>query len=1245
MNIKRVISIIAVFFTIFRFNVFSQENKNVIIMMVNSPVYFLNGNAYEYSDYPVIKDGEMQVCVNFIRNILFSENNCDFSEYRFVESVRNFGADVSYSLENGIIIIGNSDISPDIYSFGIYVSQLGDDENNGTAYKPVKTVEKALQLYSASCLPGTQYGHTVFIREGTYRQAKTLNLNSLHNGIIVRNYPDEEVVISGGIRLDKSSFQLSESESGFSEEALGKVYETDLSSILNTVENYREYTPMTSSTSYYCLYTGDKSHTLARYPNEGWLTVGNVSEDGKTFLFEDKRANNWGNSSTAMVFGYWSSNYSCQPLYINSVNSTENTITLKNAPQGALKAQRRYYAFNMLEELDCAGEWYINPDTLTLYYYPHEADWEYVDLNASKSDVIKIDGAENITLDGITVEGSRACNIRGTDIKNVTLKNSVIRNSGNTGVYLKGDNITVESCTAYNIGGTAIAIETGNIYTLETGNSVVKNCRIYDFSQIFRTYTQAVRISGVGTTVNNNTIYDAPHMAMRYWGCENIIVNNEIYNVCNETSDSGAIYASNSWRYGGNIIKNNYFHDILSTLGGNGIYGVYLDNLMSGTAVEENIFENCSTGFIGGGGRANSITDNIFKNCDRNIVYDARGKSGNWLDESAAAGGTSYTDFYNFLYGGEYDCEKYKEKYAWISELAEEVETYIADNDAIDLGIPKNVLISGNRCFCDESEFKITASELTETDNNTCIESALYSEDSQVINVKRSGSSVSDAFMYVKAPLDSAVVNSRIVNFMWNDVVNADSYSFTLYDSDGKVVYSCELDKTEISVSDLKHGNYSWTVKAYYKGSLLKNVEASFTVSENACDEDKMFLYETFENYDTGDFLPSDNWKIKSLAEGDKAEIITEQGNKLLQITRAEKNLLSSVPLEMLLYTDSTVGNGIVKISYDIKFVNNRGAIYNLFSAGTDDGRFVSVNSVNGDSVYFGGRSGAANERVTYFGTAKDSEKHYRVTRKINYDSKEVSVFVTNLVTGESVLSKTIELNTPGGSGVYPEIQTLILQMRYVSGQANVNSGTTDAVIQIDNIKVERDGLYVYNIRQEGKKVLFYFTGEPDSASILDGITVYKDGDIAESAFYNAEFSQNVLSVTVDSTENVRAVISDDYGYTFKPENYFALKNIFFTNESGAEIYNIADYCGKSIYLNAEADAQIEDYFVLSEIGDTKTKSIKLSNGSYGRTVKIKLNIPEEVTEETKVNVFFWEKNMKPISKKIEVYRGKNYEN
>lgn len=849
MNIKRVISIIAVLFIVFGFNVFSQENTDVIIMMVNSPVYFLNGSYREYSDYPVIKDGETQVCVNFIRNILFSENNCDFSEYCNVDAVKNFGADVSYSTKSGIIIIGDSNISPDAYSFGIYVSQLGDDENNGTAYKPVKTIEKALQLYSDSVLPETRYGHTVFIGEGTYRQAETLNLNSQHNGITVRSYPDEKVVISGGIRLPKSCFRISESGSG---DASGKVYETDLSGILATPENYREYTPMTSSTSYYCLYTDDKSHTLARYPNEGWLTVGEVADDGKTFAFEDERAYNWGNSETAMLFGYWSSNYSCQPLYISSVDSEDNTITLNNAPQGTMKAQKRYYAFNMLEELDCAGEWYINPDTLMLYYYPYRSDWGYVDLNARKSDVIKIDGAENITLEGITVEGSRACNIRGTNIKNVTLKNSVIRNSGNTGVYFKGDNVTVNNCTAYNIGGTAIAIDSGNEYTLKSGNSVVKNCRIYDFSQIFRTYTQAVRISGVGITVKNNIIYDAPHTAMRYWGCENIIENNEIYNVCNETGDSGAIYASNSWRYGGNIIKNNYFHDIVSTLGGNGIYGVYLDNLMSGTSVSGNIFENCSTGVIGGGGRANSITDNVFKSCNRNIVYDPRGQIGKWLHKSAVTGGTSYTDFYNFLYGGKYDCEKYKEKYGWIKELAAEVEAYIADNDAIDLGIPKNVIISGNRCFCDDNELKITSIELAQTVNNTCVESALYSEDAQV------------------------------------------------------------------------------------------------------------------------------------------------------------KNVLASI-----------------------------------------------------------------------------------------------------------------------------------------------------------------------------------------AASEID----------------------------------------------------FTLKNIFLTDESGAEIYDIADFCGKSIYLNAEIDTPIEDYFVFSEIRDTKIKSINLSEGSWGEIVKIKLNVPDKVTEETRLNAFFWDKNMKPLSEKIEVYRGKNYEN
>lgn len=93
----------------------------------------------------------------------------------------------------------------------------------------------------------------------------------------------------------------------------------------------------------------------------------------------------------------------------------------------------------------------------------------------------------------------------------------------------------------------------------------------------------------------NNEIYDAPHMALGLAGVQNIIEYNEIYNVCTETSDVGAIYGGRTWMSQGHKIRCNYMHDITKNIGittGATVSCVYLDDMFSSARIYNNIFEN-----------------------------------------------------------------------------------------------------------------------------------------------------------------------------------------------------------------------------------------------------------------------------------------------------------------------------------------------------------------------------------------------------------------------------------------------------------------------------------------------------------------------------------------------------------------------------------------------------------------------------------------------------------------------------
>jgi hypothetical protein len=88
-----------------------------------------------------------------------------------------------------------------------YVFPAGDDANSGTLEKPFATLQRAQQAVR-------QKRGDVFLRGGTYYLPAPLVFTSEDSGtkdapVIFQSYRDEEVVISGGIRLNHLDWQPS----------------------------------------------------------------------------------------------------------------------------------------------------------------------------------------------------------------------------------------------------------------------------------------------------------------------------------------------------------------------------------------------------------------------------------------------------------------------------------------------------------------------------------------------------------------------------------------------------------------------------------------------------------------------------------------------------------------------------------------------------------------------------------------------------------------------------------------------------------------------------------------------------------------------------------------------------------------------------------------------------------------------------------------------------------------------------
>lgn len=104
----------------------------------------------------------------------------------------------------------------DLQAIDFYVAPSGDDQNSGTETKPYATLERARKairaLKETGALPDRNGSH-VYLRSGQYRFSKSFALNeddsgTLESPIIYSAYPDEKVILTGGVDIPLAKFTL-----------------------------------------------------------------------------------------------------------------------------------------------------------------------------------------------------------------------------------------------------------------------------------------------------------------------------------------------------------------------------------------------------------------------------------------------------------------------------------------------------------------------------------------------------------------------------------------------------------------------------------------------------------------------------------------------------------------------------------------------------------------------------------------------------------------------------------------------------------------------------------------------------------------------------------------------------------------------------------------------------------------------------------------------------------------------------
>ena len=516
----------------------------------------------------------------------------------------------------------------------IYVSEHGKDSNAGTRKEPLTSLEGARQTVRAL---GNQAPVNVVFEAGTYWFKQPVHFEREDSGtpsgrVTYRAADGAEVRFSGGQPIEDWSVVADEAVlARLVPEARDAVRVADLRS--QGITDFGGISirgsgsggpPEMRGLLEAELFWNDEPMILARWPNEGFRGIHEVKSLQRIEIDTDRLAR-WVGETEPWILAYWY--YDWAEVYepIAGIEPDEQVIIRRddiNPGYGISPGSTRWYAFNLLSEIDQPGEYYIDRENGLLYLWPPTSRGRAV-LSRSTG-IITTEKLSFVTFAGFTMEACRATAVHLGGGTQSRVEGCTFRNLGEMAVNGSGNRHEVYGCDVYATGTRAIALSGGDRRTLTPAQHNIENNHVHHYARRKRTYTPAISVAGVGSRIAHNLINDGPHMALTATGNDHLLEYNEIHNVVYESGDAGAYYVGRDYTQRGMVLRHNYWHDIAGETGYGGMT-IYLDDQHCGHTIHGNLFERCSNAAFIGGGDDNIVTNNVFVGCRGSVHIDSRG--------------------------------------------------------------------------------------------------------------------------------------------------------------------------------------------------------------------------------------------------------------------------------------------------------------------------------------------------------------------------------------------------------------------------------------------------------------------------------------------------------------------------------------------------------------------------------------------------------------------------------------------
>lgn len=326
---------------------------------------------------------------------------------------------------------------------------------------------------------------------------------------------------------------------------------------------------------------------------------------------------------------------------IRQVDQRTCTVTVAGKQcAAALRPGDRYFVENVLEELDSPGEWYLEPTTGRLFYWPEGPI-------AGRTEIVAPVLGRIVQLLGDADSGKPVAHLR---LAGLTFRQTDYSpddgcagyGMGNDGVVYLQDaaHCTIEECVFRNIGKYAVCLNAasgstirgndisdgaeGGVLLLKSARNTVLDNHIHHCGAVYK-HIGGVILEGAGCDDNRvaqNTIHDISRygISLKNPGSRNVIEFNRILNTNLETFDTGGIEVTQQDRQfrSRSVIRNNIVGDTVgySSDGPKPVFlswSIYLDSFAGGYTVTDNVtFRSSHGGIMLQGGKDNVVENNVF---------------------------------------------------------------------------------------------------------------------------------------------------------------------------------------------------------------------------------------------------------------------------------------------------------------------------------------------------------------------------------------------------------------------------------------------------------------------------------------------------------------------------------------------------------------------------------------------------------------------------------------------------------